>query len=373
MIEPGKKKKLLIYLIETLVWPFSVLFHKSTNTKGIVRKILVLEPWGIGDVVLATGMLSALRERYPNADIHLLAKGYSKALLEGHGSGVKIQKFSFPWTAGLIGKYQLNRWPWQEIFSFIRKLRSENYDLALESRGDIRSHILMFLIGAKRNIGFNFGFGWMLDDKAELPPPNGHRVDDWRVIAKFVERDLQLVAPKLHVSDGEKSDIADRLGLPRGGWVGIHLAASNNSKQWALAKFERLVDEIVVRYPSIPIVILIDPSGYGENINFPNSVVVAKGLSIRGLMAAIANCRLLVALDGGPMHIGAALEVPVVALFGPTMETWFGPVGAEHKVVVKNVCKYRPCFDYCRFDTPLCMEAISVGQVVREIEVLLDT
>ena len=368
MIEPGKKKTLLIYLIEILIWPVSRLFHKTTSQKGEVQKILVLELWGVGDVVLASGMLTALRQRYPNADIHMLAKGHAKALLIGHGSGAELREFSFPWTAGLTGKYQIIKWPWREIVSFLKMLRREKYDLALESRGDIRNHILMLLIDAKHITGFSFGFGWMLDSKAELPPKGLHRIEDWGAIWNVVGHDLRRMVPELHVSNSEKSDVANKLALPQGGWIGIHVAASNKSKQWPLVRFEQLVDKLNVRYPSIPIVVFIDPSGYGDDMNLPNSAVVGKGLSLRELMAAIANCRLLVALDGGPMHIGAALNVPVVALFGPTIEAWFGPVGDDHKVVVENICEHRPCYDYCRFDVPFCMEAISLGRVVREIE-----
>lgn len=370
MIEPAVKKRLYIRVIEILLWPLLLFVGRADrgNHDG-VRKILVLELWGIGDVVLATGALAALRSMYPEAEIHFLGKSYSNELLDKHCSNAIVQEFSFPWTEGLKGKYHILRWPWREMVELIKALRGNKYDIVLEPRGDIRNHVLMRLIGAKNNIGFSFGSGWMLDSVAELPSKDSHRVEDWgRVLSILTGHYLGKVSPGLRLSEEEKSAVAEKYSLMQVGWIGVHVAASNNSKQWPLERFERLIDEIVSRYPLIPVVVFVSPSGYGEGLRLPNKVTVARCSTLRELMAAIANCRALVALDGGPMHIGAALEVPVIALFGPTREQWFGPTGDRHKVIVENECEYRPCFDYCRYDSPRCMEGITVDRVIREVE-----
>ena len=77
-------------------------------------------------------------------------------------------------------------------------------------------------------------------------------------------------------------------------------------------------------------------------------------LPLRRFMSVLAQCRMLICNDSGPMHIATALNVPVVAVFGPTEPAWFGPLGQDHHVVIRPEFWCRPCFDYCLFDQPYC-------------------
>jgi ADP-heptose:LPS heptosyltransferase len=86
-------------------------------------------------------------------------------------------------------------------------------------------------------------------------------------------------------------------------------------------------------------------------------------LPIRQFIAVLARCQLLLCNDSGPMHIAAALGVPVVAVFGPQEPAWFGPLGPDHRIVIRPEFWCRPCFDYCRFDQPYCLRTISREEV----------
>lgn len=85
-------------------------------------------------------------------------------------------------------------------------------------------------------------------------------------------------------------------------------------------------------------------------------------------MAVLSQCALFICNDSGPMHISTALDVPVVAVFGPTEPAWFGPLGANHKIVIRSGFWCRPCFDYCIFDQPYCLRTIDVQDVYQPAE-----
>jgi ADP-heptose:LPS heptosyltransferase len=89
---------------------------------------------------------------------------------------------------------------------------------------------------------------------------------------------------------------------------------------------------------------------------------------LRGFMALVTQCDVLLCSDSGPMHIANALGVPVTALFGPQRREWYGPRGKLDSVVQVDEMPCRPCFDACIFATPHCMEGITVDAVVSAIE-----
>lgn len=90
------------------------------------------------------------------------------------------------------------------------------------------------------------------------------------------------------------------------------------------------------------------------------------------MMATAACCDLVVCNDSGPMHVIAALGVPLVAVFGPMRHEWFGPRGPASSAVVQiaNVA-CRPCFDICRFAEAHCLTQIAPERVARAASALL--
>src|ERR1700722_20610803 len=114
------------------------------------EKLLVVELWALGDLVLSTPFLRAATSEF---DVTLLGKPVARDLQPRLWPGVEIVPFNFPWTA-FRGKYNLFRWPWQELKSMIRQLRSRSFDAAVSARWDPRDHLLLKLTGAKRRVGF---------------------------------------------------------------------------------------------------------------------------------------------------------------------------------------------------------------------------
>ena len=93
---------------------------------------------------------------------------------------------------------------------------------------------------------------------------------------------------------------------------------------------------------------------------------------LRGFMALVTQCDLMLCSDSGPMHVASALGVPVTALFGPQRREWYGPRGELDRVVQVDEMACRPCFDACIFATPLCMEGITADAVADAVITQLD-
>src|SRR5437867_3065349 len=142
-------------------------------------KLLVVELWGLGDLVIATPFLQAASERFA---VTLLAKPYAEDLRNRFWPDVNVVPFIAPWTA-FEHKYRLLAWPWREIFR-LRKLISQHFDFGLSARWDPRDHLLLTLLGAKMRIGFpRLGSQLFLSKPLTRVDPSAHRYENWRILA----------------------------------------------------------------------------------------------------------------------------------------------------------------------------------------------
>lgn len=165
-----------------ILWP-----PRRQNDES-VRRILVIELWLLGDVVLMTPMLRALRERFPGAEITVLAKPHAEELLRESGLADKIITFDFPWTAK-ADKYKPSRYDRRLVRDLIRRLRGENFDLAIDGRMDARSSALAYATGAPTRIGYDFGGGgFLLTHALRASPDDHHRAHDWLKLLRASRR-----------------------------------------------------------------------------------------------------------------------------------------------------------------------------------------
>ena len=364
------KKKLFILGVLDFIARGLHFFRVPHASRDHPRKILVLEPWGIGDVVLSTPLLRALRTHFPAAHIALLAKPHAESLLENTGLIDELIPFDFPWTA-FSGKFRLGRYRLREMAALIRRLRSSDFDLSLDARRDIRSNVIAYLGGARRRIGYDFGGGsHLLTDVIESGDQNDHKVDDWMALLRPLGIEPQSgAATELRVLDAEK--LAARRMLSAAGIqssatiVGIHPGASHSVRHWSREKFAEVIDELAAR--GISPVIFAEKGAADPAIPHNASVPVIF-TTLRELMACIAVCDAFVCSDSGPMHIAVALDVPVTAIFGPQRSEWYGPRGKSHRIVQVEKMACRPCFDACIFTTAHCMDGVAPKAVLESVE-----
>lgn len=342
---------------------------KNMQNKG---KILVLELWGIGDVVLCTGALRQLRINFPDSKIILLAKEYAREVLYGSNSVDEIITYDFPWTK-FRDKYILWRWDWIGLFKLIKKLRRERLDLIIDARGDIRNNFLSFLIGATKRVGYAWtGGGFFLTDIVRCPYSNLHRVDAWNNLIKHLGFDNIDICPTVKILRQEQDlaiELLKNIGIKRDGLlVGIHPGAGVKIRCWPLERFVNIAQYL--KNKGCEVVIFIEPQGYGNSAHWQDCHKLQTNL--RQFISLAKELDFLICNDGGAMHVAAAVGTPVVAIFGPQRKELFGPYGKNNEIVIKEDISCRPCSDYCKYKKAYCLTDISEKQVMNSINIMID-
>ena len=306
-----------------------------------VHRILVIEPWNIGDVVLATPMLAQLRVRFPGAKISLLAKSYARELLDGSGLVDELIVCDLPWTAQK-NKYRFTPRVLRQMRDLVALLRRRRFDVAFDARMDIRANLLAALSGARHRVGYDIGGGgWLLTETLADNRDATHKIDDWLSLLGFLEADTSssksgdqaVKQPKLVVGEAERSAARVKLDAVTGGTgptIGYHPGGSHPGKRWPRDHFEQLVRELSCTVGGRHVVFL-GPEDDTPN-DLPEEVAVVRP-SIRELMALVTQCDVFVCNDSGPMHIADALDIPLVAIFEVGNPKWFGPSGRRSNVI----------------------------------------
>jgi heptosyltransferase II len=321
-------------------------------------KILVVQPNWVGDAVMATPTLRAVRELFPQAHIAYMMKRYVKPIYTG-----------LPWADQLItyrsGK--TNKKAGKGLFDLARRLRGAKFDLAILLPNSFQAALVCKMANIPRIVGYERdGRGFLLSDKLLPRKEKGKFVPSpivkyYMGLAHYLgsqHRDLTL---KLFVTDSERreaSDVLERAALSRD----IERPASagkpplillNPGAQFGVAKcwlpeyFATLADRLI---DELGATILI--SGAPRERRIIETIsrlmrhapidLLSKGSSLGALKEIIRRCDLLITNDTGPRHIAAAFDVPVITLFGPTHPEWTEIYFAkERKLAVKVFCG--PC------------------------------
>lgn len=330
----------MLAAFDAVARPVSAIILRDRKTRpDEIRKILVLELWHMGDVVLATPVLQRLRAMYPDSRITLLAKDHALELLKHSPLVDEIVAFDFPWTA-MSAKYNPARYDASSIRELVRRLREMDFDLSIDCRMDLRSNLLTGSIGAKRRIGYDFGGGaFLLTDAVAAPPADQHKVDDWMGLLEPLEKTSayaeRTFTPSLTVTDAERDDARRVLSLYEISdsdlIVGVHPGGSNEAKRWPADNFAQVARALAERH-GVKLIVFIDPEGCGRDMQVGQNAAFVR-TSIREMMALFTHCDLVICNDSGPMHIAAALGVPVVAVFRTGDPKAYGPRGLNHTVV----------------------------------------
>ena len=322
--------------VDALLTPARLVRSKYASPEKIER-ILVVEPWLLGDVVIATAALKALRGLFPNAHITLLGKQHASDLLQNSTLADEVIVYDLPWTAR-TSKYDLKRYDFDSIRDLIARLEARRFDLSIDARMDVRSNILTWLIGARHRVGFDYGGGSSLLTAPIPANPNAkHRVDDWldlvRALVPYASptnRSTPLTLangcyPELAVGDDERA-WADEWLVSHGfqgdrPLVVIHGGASDPRRRWPLASYRKVAHHLQEKW-NAEILFLPEPNDASQSFDLATATA---RVSLREMMALMSRANLVLCNDSGPMHIADALDVPVVAVFMTGNPRWHRP------------------------------------------------
>ena len=347
------------------------------------ERILIVRLSALGDVVHTLPLLDALRRARPRAHIGWLVEEPAASLLEGHPQLDRV------WIAPRHAARRLRSVGRPlaaagRLAEVARGLRAARYQLTLDTQCNLRSSLWARASGAGVRIGF-------------APPFTKEKAHWWSTLRVEAPRDGQLKAhrnlellaplgidtagarPRIAIPDAARR-IADPLRASGARAIALHPGVSGFGaiKQWAPDRFaalaRRLRDErgarcLVTFGPSERDLArrVVDASGGAAEL-------APETTSLLELAALYEACDVVVAGDTGPLHLAAALGVPVVGLYGPKDPAVYGPLdgrsGEPATTVWKHVhcspCKLRRCPDV------ICMPAITVADVAGAIEHTLD-
>lgn len=336
-----------------------------------LRKIMVRATNWIGDAVMSLPALEALRARFPAAEIVLVAKPWVSELY-WHHPVVSRQVVYNP-----AGEHKGARGFWK----FAEVLRAEEFDAAILFQNAFHAAWMAWCARIPIRVGYaRDGRSVLLTDALEVPPAAtyGHHSYYYLQLlfrAGLIDKLQPVQEIRLVLEEAEKIWAAKhvaRLGLggPRF-LVGLNPgAAFGPAKRWLLHRYALLADRLIGAFHADVLI-------FGSPAEKPLAEEIARAMkhtptilagetSLRQLMALLAQCRLMISNDSGPMHLAAALGVPLVAVFGSTDERATGPMGARARIVkhpvVCSPCGRRACpIDF------RCMRRVMVEDVYKAV------
>ena len=377
LVKFGPWKRRIIRLVEAIARPVVALLDRfnptpSSRLSGDVRDILVVEYWNLGDIVMQSPFLINLRIQYPSARIVLLTSPKVVPLIANQELVDEIIEVCVPWAQhySRLRKYNPFSPLWLHLYRMLHALRARHFDLAFSARADLRDNFMLWFINARRRVGYAFGGGgYFLTDRVVPDLRNPHFSNRWIRLLEHLGKPILERQPRLHLTNEERQ-AARKLLLDRGVRTGdflvaVHPGARSLTRQWGEANFIEVAERLLQKFP-IKIIWFQEP---GQHALAPaGSDVVPLSLPLREFMAVLSECGVFICNDSGPMHMATALNVPVVAVFGPTEPAWFGPLGPDNEIVIRSGFWCRPCFDYCIFDQPYCLRTININDVYQAAE-----
>lgn len=348
------------------------------------NKILIIRFSSLGDVVLATLLIRLLRENFPEATLDFLVRQEFAELLQNNP---KIDHlFEFDIKHGFQGLRQLKK-----------DLKKKNYDVILDIHNNLRSRYLCLGIGGMfartrvlRIRKQKFARFLLVKFKINLY----HRIYG-RVIAVW-EKYLRTAQPLLREKESGEgkreiflSEKAEKKAkkiqtqlLGNKDYITIAPGAKHFTKRWPAEFYWELIDRIY-QETKIKSVLIGDNNDVAIAEKFlqhcaADAVISLAGqLSIQETAAVIKNSELLISNDSGLMHVADALAVPLIALFGSTVEELgFFPVSSEATVIQNNGLYCRPCShigrSYCPEEHFRCMREVTPEMVWQAVDIKLD-
>lgn len=338
-----------------------------------VRRVLVVRLRSIGDTVLATPSLYALRRFLPDAQIDLLLEDWVAPLLEGHPDASRI--------------ITVRRGSTLARLSLVRQLRAARYDVVYNLHGGSTAALLTRASGARRRVGYaSYKFSSLHNHAA--PPAS----ELWRQEKTHsVEQQLALLGwtgvpvtdrppTRLRVTDEADAKIVARLraaGFPRASqpFALFHTAAAFDSKRWDARNFARVAERLDARGIS-PVAVAAPGEtdvvrAFAENASA--RVLSFNDLTLAEVSALAARARLFVGNDSGIAHIAAAVGTPSVVVFGSSNVAHWRPWSIAPAEVVREEMPCAPCAGYTcgEFAEAQCIRRVTVERVDAAVERVL--
>jgi predicted lipopolysaccharide heptosyltransferase III len=336
-----------------------------------VARVLIVRLRSIGDTVLTTPSLFALKRFLPHATVDILLEDWVAPVLDG-----------FPHVDNII---TLERRSTASRARVARQLRANRYDVVYNLHGGTTATLLTRATGAKHRVGYQtYQYAWLHN---HLSPSSASL---WqREKTHSVEQQLALLGwtgvpvsdrppTQLAVTPDADASVAARLQqaeLLDREFAVIHPAAAFATKQWAAKNFAAVIDDLRRRGLGVVAITTAQEKSIIEELNSNTSmpVVAFTDFSLPELNALLARARLFVGNDSGIAHMAAAVQTPAVVIFGSSNTAHWRPWAQKAAEVVLEEMECQPCHGYfCeKFREPECIKRVPVERVIAAAERVL--
>jgi len=307
------------------------------------RRILIIKPSAIGDVVHALPVLNLLRLRWPQSHISWLITPACAGILQGHPQIDELISFDRKGLAKSWRSLSTAR----EMFRFSRSLREHQFDLVIDLQGLFRSGLMAWETRAAIRVGSTdsreFGgiFHTHLAKLPRLQTGSLHAVGRYLTVAEFLGLGRDPVKFIFPTDDQDRQYIQQLLG-DTGRFAVILPLTPWPTKRWPVEKFAALVEPLREKF-GLQTVLAGGADAMEVAGSIPGVINLAGKTSLRQIVALLERADLVIANDTGPMHIAAALGRPLVTMFGPTNPVFTGPYQRMESVIKVDIpCS--PCF-----------------------------
>jgi heptosyltransferase-2 len=336
-----------------------------------IERILVRQVNWLGDAVLTLPALEALDRRFPQAEISVLAKPWVSGLFAGHPAVDRVLEY----RAGDVHRGVMGRW------RLAKRLRGEGFDLAVLFPNSLDAAVVPWLAGIPRRVGYpTDGRRWLLSHPARRPTaaPGHHQVERYLEIVRALGGDgtpsLRLRVPAEARQNARRLLEGHAVG-PTDLVVALNPGSVyGGAKRWPPERFAAVADGLAERRGARILLIgspqerpILDE--VGARMRHP-AINLGGRTDLGTLVGLLARTHLLLANDTGAMHVAAAVETPVLAIFGPTDAQATGPLGPHSRIVREPV----PCSPCLLRECPIdhrCMTRVTVEQVLHAAVELL--
>ena len=340
-------------------------------------EILIIKLSAIGDVTHTLPALEALHHRFPESNITWLVEEKAQDIIQEHPYLKRV----------LVSKRKswLNNFKspslWyttvKDIKSFMRELRSQNYDMVIDFQGLLKSGMLVFLSRGKKKIGYDNAremSSIFLNKKIPQYPMDCHAVDRNINLVKHLGVKPEKVTFTMFIGEEDKRraehHLSDNKINKNKRLVAINSQAGWATKIWSPLKLAKLSDMIIKDFDAQ----IIFTGGKDDNPSVENilfsmdhrAVNLAGKTTLKELAHILSISDLMITMDSGPMHIASAMGTPTVPLFGPTAPWRTGPY-CNNSIIIRNQIPCSPCFKR-KCDTMDCMNKISIDDVLGAVQ-----
>lgn len=349
-----------------------------------VRKLLVIKLDHLGDLLLATPVFRAIKEKYPDVQVDVLINPKAKAIVENNPFIRHTYTYSsidFDRGNSMVEKNFLDN------ANAIEAVRAEHYDLAIGLREDLDNVPIQMMCGAKKNIGFrtHTKYAKYFDASAANDDRKHAAVVNFDLLSLIGIRQPSVIQPEVFFKEEDKQWAEHFLKQnhvnANDPIIGFSIGGGWFLNWWPIENFISLGDRIYQEYPDATIILIGGKAEKALEEKFIHSshakyVSAVDKTSILQLIALYARMNFVVTNDGGPMHMATAAGTPVIAMFGPSPCARFGPCGKDNVVLTKELpCSppHASCPQFVKGQLPpcldnKCMKAITVDEVFAKVQ-----